>query len=105
MRERSFDVAVFSGNFIEPNSQLPLNEIVNIHSETGDNSAESGRTVWFGGKKDIGLGSQPKNYRGKFSGDQGLKRDQKRTKVSGHMISLNMQKRQKGYYLNININK
>ena len=32
-REHSFDVEVFPGNCIEPKSQLPSNETVNIHSK------------------------------------------------------------------------
>ena len=43
----------------------------------GDNAPESGITVWFDGKKDIGNGRQPTvgTAGGKLSAGEGLKRD------------------------------
>ena len=51
-------------------SQAKIPTVIKWNSEytlkMGDNSLESGRTVWFCGKTDIGNGSQPKTAEESF---------------------------------------
>ena len=82
-REYSFDEAFFFRKFyIEPKSQLPPNETVNIYTQ---------KWVMICWQKGYWKWKSAWQLQGKYSGSHGWKGDQRRRKVTALMITLNMQ--------------
>ena len=91
-RVHSFDVAVFPKipTAIKWNSEYTL--------KMGDNAPESGRTVWFDGKK--WTSAYCRNCRGKTFCRRGFeKRLEEEEIYSAHMISLNMRKQYRRVFI------